>query len=132
MRKVFFVLFIFFLFTANSFAKETVYLKCPQIIKEVRSSKGLLAHEKLVKGREVNRNFTKIIISKSSSKVSMYDYGYTFTTTHNGNYKGKWELHKSDIFWNEKGLNEDGKISWVGRLTEDRFVLEQLGYSITR
>jgi hypothetical protein len=29
-------------------------------------------------------------------------------------------------------FNEDGKISWVGRLTEDRFVLEQLGYSITR
>jgi hypothetical protein len=29
-------------------------------------------------------------------------------------------------------FNEDGKVSWVGRLTEDRFVLEQLGYSITR
>ncbi len=78
MRKVFFVLFIFFLFTATSFAKETVYLKCPEIITEVRSSKGLLANEKLVKGREVDRNFAKIIISKSSSYVSLFQSGYLF------------------------------------------------------
>ena len=29
-------------------------------------------------------------------------------------------------------FNDDGKVAWVGNLSEDRFVLEQQGYSITR
>ncbi len=110
MRKVFFVLFIFFLFTTTSFAKETVYLKCPEIIKEVRSSKGLRANQKLVKGGEVNRNYTKIIISKSSSRVTMYGYSMIMSVSRNGNYKGEKPV-KSSVFSNVKGHIEDGKIT---------------------
>ncbi|NCW10912.1 MAG: hypothetical protein EBW43_02815 [Proteobacteria bacterium] len=29
-------------------------------------------------------------------------------------------------------FNDEGKVSWVGNLSEDRFVLEQQGYSISR
>ena len=29
-------------------------------------------------------------------------------------------------------FNEEGKVTWVGDLSEDRFILEQQGYSITR
>jgi len=29
-------------------------------------------------------------------------------------------------------FNDEGKVAWVGNLSEDRFVLEQQGYSITR
>lgn len=29
-------------------------------------------------------------------------------------------------------FNDEGKVSWVGSLSEDRFVLEQLGYDISR
>ena len=29
-------------------------------------------------------------------------------------------------------FNDEGKVSWVGDLSEDRFVLEQQGWSITR
>ena len=29
-------------------------------------------------------------------------------------------------------FDDSGKVSWIGNLSEDRFVLEQQGYSITR
>jgi len=29
-------------------------------------------------------------------------------------------------------FNDEGEVSWVGNLSEDRFILEQQGYSISR
>jgi len=55
-----------------------------------------------------------------------------------------WVLSWAEFTENSSGLtanaytatrfefNDEGKVSWVGNLSEDRFVLEQQGYSITR
>jgi len=72
MNKIFFTTVIFFALTTNLFAKEIIYLKCPEIVTK-NNSKGVLESMGWsALGKEMGRTYAKITILKSSAKIKLH------------------------------------------------------------
>ena len=71
MKKILLILFMFLLLDTNAFAKEIIYLKCPEIVTENRS-KGIMKDFSSV-GKEMGRAYAMITILKSSVKLKFHE-----------------------------------------------------------
>ena len=95
----------------------------------------------------VQQTSTKAQVLENFAQADAEDWGpnkfevIETSVTDNGTV---WVLSWSEFTEDSSGLtanayratrfefNEEGKVKWVGDLSEDRFILEQQGYSITR
>jgi len=110
MIKILLTLFIFFALSANSFAKEIIYLKCPEIVKK-NNSVGVFKDFSPA-GKEMGRNYVKITVLKSSARIKLHS---AF-----GDYPSKEKLSEGGP--SQKSKLEDGKYTW-----EDLFSNELIG-----
>ena len=95
----------------------------------------------------VQQTSTKVQILENFAQADAEDWGpnqFEIIETACTNDGTVWVLSWSEFTEDASGLtanayratrfefNDEGKVSWVGNLSEDRFILEQQGYSISR
>jgi hypothetical protein len=95
----------------------------------------------------VQQSSTKAQILENFAQADAEDWGpdmFEIIETARTDDGTVWVLSWSEFTEDASGLianaftatrfefNDEGKVSWVGNLSEDRFILEQQGYSISR
>jgi hypothetical protein len=80
MKKLFLVTILFFSLIGISYASNTIYLKCPQVITDNKSNENSAHRVRELSnwvwnvGQKMNTNFAKIKLGKSKASITSYHY----------------------------------------------------------